>query len=239
MLRVSVSACFAALVAPLALAQPQVTIDLTDVRIQNGLNQTRSSSPNTISPALGYRYAVTGNVQGSGLVLGLLAPTPTPLAQVLEQLAPGSSALLNGEVYNAAGTHPVGVANLTFSGTEVLFGVTVTASATLTAGINADDTASFNLTNVVLSPAALVGSLRFTSGSVVITRVPALTADMNYDGLVNFFDIDPFVLALFDPAAYQTQFGYNELYAGDINRDGAFNFFDIDPFVACIFEGCQ
>lgn len=237
--RVTLCVCLATLITPLAIAQPQVTIDLTDVRIQNGLNQSRSSAPDTISPALGYRYAVSGNVQGSGVVLGLLAPTPTPIAQVLEQLAPGSSALLNGEVYNPPGTHPVGVADVTFSGTEVLFGVTVTASATLSAGINADDTASFNLTNVVLTPAALVGSLRFTTGSVVITRVPAITADMNYDGLVNFFDIDPFVLALFDPAAYQSQFGYSELYAGDINRDGVLNFFDIDPFVACIFEGCQ
>jgi hypothetical protein len=55
--------------------------------------------------------------------------------------------------------------------------------------------------------------------------------DLNCDGAVNAFDIDPFVLALTDPAAYATQFAACDYMLADINGDGAVNAFDIDPFV--------
>ena len=58
----------------------------------------------------------------------------------------------------------------------------------------------------------------------------AVLGDLNCDGTVNFFDIDPFVLALVDRTAFDAQFDcFVEL--GDMNGDGAINFFDIDPFV--------
>ncbi|MGE0479523.1 MAG: hypothetical protein AB7Q17_03520 [Phycisphaerae bacterium] len=60
---------------------------------------------------------------------------------------------------------------------------------------------------------------------------PTLPGDMNCDGVVNNFDIDPFVLALTNPAAYQQQFPACDVAAGDVNGDGAVNNFDIDPFV--------
>ncbi len=64
------------------------------------------------------------------------------------------------------------------------------------------------------------------------------SGDLNCDGYVNFFDIDPFVTALFNPAAYAAQFpGCDILYA-DLDGSGSVNFFDIDPFVACIFGDC-
>ena len=68
-------------------------------------------------------------------------------------------------------------------------------------------------------------------------------ADLNCDGLVNTFDIDPFVLALtsaFDEPPFA---GYLAVYPGcnplqaDINGDGAVNVFDIDPFVQCLTGG--
>jgi outer membrane protein assembly factor BamB len=65
----------------------------------------------------------------------------------------------------------------------------------------------------------------------------ALLADLNCDGQINNFDIDPFVLALTDPAAYDIAFPNCDSAAADINRDGAVNNFDIDPFVACITNG--
>jgi len=55
--------------------------------------------------------------------------------------------------------------------------------------------------------------------------------DMNCDGLVNAFDIDPFVLALTDSAAYAAQYPDCNYLNGDINGDGLVNAFDIDPFV--------
>ncbi|MBK8915129.1 MAG: hypothetical protein IPM64_11120 [Phycisphaerales bacterium] len=57
--------------------------------------------------------------------------------------------------------------------------------------------------------------------------------DMNGDGVVNNFDIDPFVLALIAPDQYAAQFpGIDPNCAGDVDNSGAFNNFDIDPFVA-------
>ena len=59
-----------------------------------------------------------------------------------------------------------------------------------------------------------------------------LPADMNGDGTVNAFDIDPFALALTDPDAYAAQYpDIDPLVVGDINGDGLLNAFDIDPFV--------
>lgn len=66
------------------------------------------------------------------------------------------------------------------------------------------------------------------------TCAPVLVADLNCDGLVNNFDIDPFVLAISDPAGYQAQFPNCDISAGDTNGDGLVNNFDIDPFVAIL-----
>jgi len=55
--------------------------------------------------------------------------------------------------------------------------------------------------------------------------------DLNCDGSVNAFDIDPFVLALTDPDAYAQAYPGCNLANGDINGDGQLNAFDIDAFV--------
>ncbi len=64
-----------------------------------------------------------------------------------------------------------------------------------------------------------------------------LTGDLNCDGLINAFDIDPFVLALTDAEAYALAFPDCDLMAGDINQDGFVNAFDIDPFVELLTGG--
>jgi hypothetical protein len=61
--------------------------------------------------------------------------------------------------------------------------------------------------------------------------------DTNCDGVVDFADIDPLVLALADPVAYQAQFPDCDLCTADINGDGVADFLDIDPFVACLSNG--
>lgn len=64
--------------------------------------------------------------------------------------------------------------------------------------------------------------------------------DLNCDGVVNNFDINPFVLALTDPAAYLASFPDCDSSLADINQDGSVNNFDIDPFVECITSsGCH
>ncbi|MGE0480859.1 MAG: PQQ-binding-like beta-propeller repeat protein [Phycisphaerae bacterium] len=65
----------------------------------------------------------------------------------------------------------------------------------------------------------------------------ALRGDLNCDGLVNNFDIDPFVLALADAGAYAATYPDCDISSADMNGDGAVNNFDIDPFVACLSGG--
>jgi hypothetical protein len=61
--------------------------------------------------------------------------------------------------------------------------------------------------------------------------------DLNCDGLVNAFDIDPFILALTDPAGYATRFPNCDILNADCNSDGLVNAFDIDPFIALLTGG--
>lgn len=168
-----------ALAAP-AAAQQSVSINLAGLQFRNATNQTRSSAPATISPAYRYSYAITGNARGVGGALGLLYPTATPIATVLEGLAPGSSAGLTGEFDNCSGTHPIAPAPTTTSGTSVVSGINVTYAFTLASSIDAANVASFSVTNVTLSPSILIGYLQFTDGTSVITRVNYCQA--NCDG---------------------------------------------------------
>jgi len=66
--------------------------------------------------------------------------------------------------------------------------------------------------------------------SVVLSPV-LRKGDLNCDGLVNNFDIDPFVLALTDPAGYAQRFPNCDRMLADCNGDGKVDNFDIDPFV--------
>jgi hypothetical protein len=54
--------------------------------------------------------------------------------------------------------------------------------------------------------------------------------DMNCDGDVNAFDIEPFLDLLFDPKAVPC-----DICTGDVNADGVIDAFDIEPFLACLF----
>ena len=60
--------------------------------------------------------------------------------------------------------------------------------------------------------------------------------DLNCDGGVNNFDIDPFVLALTDPAGYKAKYPACDSANADINGDHAVNNFDIEPFVKLLLR---
>jgi trimeric autotransporter adhesin len=64
-----------------------------------------------------------------------------------------------------------------------------------------------------------------------------LPGDLNCDGLVDTFDIDPFVLALTDPTGYAATFTRCSSLLADCNDDGLVNAFDIDPFVEILVGG--
>ncbi len=66
----------------------------------------------------------------------------------------------------------------------------------------------------------------------------AIPGDLDCDGVVSFFDIEPFIAAILDPAAYESTSPNCRIANGDLNADGQVNFFDIDPFVECLFGVC-
>lgn len=57
--------------------------------------------------------------------------------------------------------------------------------------------------------------------------VPKCLADLNGDGMLNFFDVSVFLIAFMamDPSA-------------DLNNDGSFDFFDVSAFLTAFAEGC-
>ncbi|MCX5690867.1 MAG: hypothetical protein NTV94_13970 [Planctomycetota bacterium] len=205
-----------------ALAADSVTIDLTSMRIANGVNQTRTSSPATIDPAFKYFVDFSDNtmVRGDSGLLAFTYPTPVPLAQLLESFSPGSSASLHSVSLNPDGTHPFTATPQVVSGTSS--GITITM--TIGAQINASNIASFNITQVTLSP-GLVGSLRFTSGSITISR--GCLGDFNNDGGVDGSDIASFFITweTGDPLA-------------DLNADGGVDGGDIQAFFEHWDAGC-
>ena len=60
--------------------------------------------------------------------------------------------------------------------------------------------------------------------------------DLNCDGNVDFGDINPFVLALTNPAAYAVQFPACDIMNGDIDGNGFVDFGDINPFVRLLTQ---
>ena len=67
-----------------------------------------------------------------------------------------------------------------------------------------------------------------------ITVVPWAPGDCNCDGEYNAFDIDAFVRALSDPAAYEAAHPNCNVGTADCNCDGLINALDIDPFVVVL-----
>ena len=75
--------------------------------------------------------------------------------------------------------------------------------------------------------------------SVTVSRITqTLVGDMNCDGVVNFFDIDAFVVAVAEgEAGYLAAYPDCHWLNADCNGDGNVNFFDIDGFVTLVTEG--
>jgi hypothetical protein len=73
---------------------------------------------------------------------------------------------------------------------------------------------------------------------VSVPNVPILTrGDMNCDGLVNFDDIEGFVLSVIGQAQYLAQYPGCVYLNGDINGDGQVDFDDVAGFVDCVIAG--
>jgi hypothetical protein len=68
-------------------------------------------------------------------------------------------------------------------------------------------------------------------------QCPPCRGDLNCDGKIDFGDINPFVLLLSDPGAWQAAHPGCPMANGDINNSGAAGFDDINPFVALLSGG--
>jgi hypothetical protein len=72
---------------------------------------------------------------------------------------------------------------------------------------------------------------------ICLNPVVPKPGDLNCDGIVDFDDIGPFVLALSDPAGYANAYPDCYLLNGDCNGDGVDNFNDINPFIVILSGG--
>lgn len=88
----------------------------------------------------------------------------------------------------------------------------------------------------IQDPAGVGGVARSRVAQLTLfcNNCPATIGDMNCDGVVNILDVNPFILALEDPAGYVAQFPGCNIESGDMNGDGAVDILDINPLVALI-----
>ena len=98
---------------------------------------------------------------------------------------------------------------------------------------------NFELSGTIAQPEAGVvtgGDYELTGGfwALLSGGLVFLPGDLNCDGVVNFADINPFVLALTGQGAYEAAFPNCTWLNADCNSDGNVNFADINPFVALL-----
>ena len=62
-------------------------------------------------------------------------------------------------------------------------------------------------------------------------------AELGRDGQLNFGDINPFVLALSNPSAWQATYPGCDILNGDINGDGSTTIADLNPFINLLSGG--
>ncbi len=94
--------------------------------------------------------------------------------------------------------------------------------------------ASFgNYTHTVVYDGVIPG-LDVTGTLTPTTVLPNATGDTDCSGVIDFGDINPFVMMLANPEQWIANYPGCNFYNGDINCDGSVDFQDINPFVALL-----
>ena len=102
-------------------------------------------------------------------------------------------------------------------------------------GVGDDFSSAVSGVSLTLQPGES-NRLKFAIGGVGITGGEACEpCDMNCDGEVTAFDIEPFLDLLFAGADPCCGARGAPPFTGDVNGDGLINAFDIEPFLACLF----
>lgn len=190
------------------------------------------------------RPAGVTNPPDAGFTTGYVGVQRGPSGRLdLIQIGGGQNTFGQALTGRGVAENAVVVANVGQNGSQQLASGTLTLPST-------PGTYTFSLVNTVANvleqrnnppSISLVeqAGVVIAQGSISITVGDAAAAgDLNCDGLVNNFDIDPFVLALTNPTVYASFFPNCDFNNADMNNDGFVNNFDIDPFVACLSGDC-
>jgi 6-phosphogluconolactonase (cycloisomerase 2 family) len=107
----------------------------------------------------------------------------------------------------------------------------VTDNSTLDGGVMGVYSFTLNADGSFTQNVPIYGTQGIGPRSIATWRPALHPGDSNCDGVVDFDDINAFVLALSDPEGYAEVYPYCHIANGDCNGDGLVNFDDIDPFV--------
>ena len=93
------------------------------------------------------------------------------------------------------------------------------------------------VTSIQFSPDGRLFGYGRSDATVVVARNPfaTLPGDLNCDDEINAIDIEPFILALFDPDQYEIRYPDCDINNADLNGDGLINALDIEPFIELLF----
>ena len=84
-----------------------------------------------------------------------------------------------------------------------------------------------------------IGDVVWRSGPTTTSNIRYMRrysiGDINCDGSINAFDIEPFLLALFDPEGYRRAHPTCDALLADIDQNGRVDAFDIEPFINLLF----
>ena len=215
-----------------------VTANLLDARLRGEVNLAGGElEVNTLNLTSGGVFNMTGGLLSAGTVDGNLAPTGgavTPGGQapgttlVTGDFSPGSGAtlrldldgLLAGSEFDLLNV--TGAANLEGAlGADLGFGVSLgdtfevlTASSIVG---TFDDLLLTDISGFGLDWNVIYGA---TSVMLEVIDLLPLLGDSNGDGVLTTLDIDPFVLAISDPAAYMLAFPGRRLRCGERHQHG-------------------
>ena len=182
-------ACFIAalcLSAGAALADHSVTVDLSGVRVDNGIDFFRTSGTARLDPATSYTYVVSGSCHGTvnNSLMSAIAPTSISFRNLLNTFKPNSGGFLSGTYANPGGKFPItlnkhlyrcnamsplGPVSISVTFTGGVFGGSLTAPSSLRGQVYYKVTG----TSIVPPGPLTIGALVFNPGAkLVVTAVP-------------------------------------------------------------------
>jgi hypothetical protein len=198
---------------------------------KNNVEQVHVNSPEmgTWSVTVGATAVNTG-VQGYALVVtgdvdNMVCPQITQQPES-QGVADGQTAVFG---VNAVGTLPLSY-QWRKQGVPLTDGDNISGAATDVLTINPAGFADAGDYDVVVTN--ICGSGTSDTGTLFVWQ----RGDLNCDGLIDFGDINPFVLAMQGEADYYAQFPGCNWYNADINSDTNVDFADINPFVALLAQ---